>query len=612
MDKKNLLLGLVFVGAAIALMFKTSSDSQKAAAEANHRAPQSAVIGEHNTGPSSPGTVSSSTTSQAADATGSAPTVDVGPLPTQILPVEQETLAPLANRFIEVRFSSHGGSIRDVIMPKHRATLDSSKPYIFNEGSLVPALAFMSTPDQGLNWVPYLAEFREVFRGTGPNGGQQVIFEGTLPTGLILRRSYEIANTPEKETPSWEPYQILHRTEIVNPSDQTLHPGRFALSLGTAEPVSSDPRGEFLNFGTFDGSSTDFIGASKFDGGGFMSIFGSGRPPVPSISGRSHVVWGSVKNQFFTAVLTPEEPAQGYFTQPVQFAPTEAFPEGGRGITGNVEFNPFAIEGQQSMVIETKFYVGPKEYSRLTRLGQQQDLIMQFGFFGWISKLLLTLMNWFYSVIPNYGVAIILVTILIKALLWPLTAKAANSAKKMAKIQEPLKALKEKYKDNQQKLQQETLKLFRANKVNPLAGCLPILVQIPIFLALFWMLRSASELRYAEFILWMKDLSQPDTIAVIAGFPINILPLLMGVTMFFQMRMTTISMDSTQAKLFKFMPFIFLIFCYGFSSGLVLYWTVQNLLTILQQYLTNKRKEPEGDVVVLPNAPAKKKFKKGK
>lgn len=609
MDKKNLLLGVIFVGAALALMFKSSVDRSNANPEPLQQT-QPVVIGEHQ--PATPATTTAAAQTAGTQVASGSEAINVANLPSQILPWEDETIAPLANSYIEVRFSSRGGSVREVLMPKYQATLDSSKPYIFNEGSSIPALAFMTTPDQGLNWAPYLADFKEISRGAGPNGGQQVVFEGVLPTGLILRRSYEIALTPENAAPTWEPYQILHRTEIINPTDSTLHPGRFALSLGTAEPVSSDPRGEFLNFGTYDGSDADFIGTTNFDGGGFMSMFGGGRTPVPSISGRSNIVWASVKNQFFAAVISPKEPAHGYFTQPVQFARNEAFPEGGRGITGNIEFNPFAIEGQQTMAIESKFYVGPKEYSRLTRLGQQQDLIMQFGIFGWISKLLLTLMNWFYSVIPNYGVAIILVTILIKALLWPLTAKAANSAKKMAKIQEPLKEIKEKYKDNQQKLQQETLKLFRANKVNPLAGCLPILVQIPIFLALFWMLRSASELRYAEFIFWMKDLSQPDTIAYIGGFPINILPLLMGVTMFFQMRMTTISMDSTQAKIFKFMPFIFLIFCYNFSSGLVLYWTVQNLLTILQQYLTNKRKDAEGDVVVIPNTPTKKKFKKGK
>ena len=179
----------------------------------------------------------------------------------------------------------------------------------------------------------------------------------------------------------------------------------------------------------------------------------------------------------------------------------------------------------------------------------------------------------------------------------------------MQKIQAPLQEIRAKHKDNPKKLQQETVKLFKQNGVNPAAGCLPILIQIPIFLGLFGMLRTASELRFAEF-LWISDLSQPDTVAelpIFGGFPINIMPLFMGITMVVQMRMMPTpaaaggvnnEMAEMQQKMFKFMPFIFLIFLYNFSSGLVVYWTVQNLLTILQQYLTNKKHDDTP--VVLP------------
>ena len=143
-------------------------------------------------------------------------------------------------------------------------------------------------------------------------------------------------------------------------------------------------------------------------------------------------------------------------------------------------------------------------------------------------------------------------------------------------------------------MQQETLKLFKENKINPLAGCLPILIQMPVFLGLFYMLRTASELRFEPF-LWVADLSQPDTLLEVGGFPINLLPLIMGVTMFLQMQMmpTSPTMDPMQQKIFKFMPLIFLVFLYSFSSGLVLYWTVQNILTIIQQKITNSRPDPE-------------------
>ena len=262
------------------------------------------------------------------------------------------------------------------------------------------------------------------------------------------------------------------------------------------------------------------------------------------------------------------------------------------GITGSLETEPVALAADSATTLGYDFYVGPKEFSRLESFEERQDLVMQFGFFGFFSKLLLQLMNWIYGFLPNYGVAIIITTLIIKTILWPLTAQAASPRRRMAKIQEPLKAIREKHKDNPQKQQAETLALFKANKINPLGGCLPIFVQIPIFFGLFRMLQSASELRFAEF-LWIADLSAPDTLARIAGFPINLLPLFMGVTMFYQMKMMpTPTVDNMQAKMFKFMPFIFLVICYNFSSGLVLYWTVQNLFTIGQQYLTNRRPDP--------------------
>ena len=179
----------------------------------------------------------------------------------------------------------------------------------------------------------------------------------------------------------------------------------------------------------------------------------------------------------------------------------------------------------------------------------------------------------------------------------------------MAKIQGPMSELKEKHKDNPQKMQQETIKLFREHRINPVAGCLPILIQMPIFLGLFYMLRTASELRHEPF-LWVSDLSQPDTVFELAGLPINILPLIMGVTMFLQMHMMPVSptADPVQQKVFKFMPLIFLVFLYNFSSGLVLYWTVQNLLTILQQRITNAMPdEPSPAPAAAAATPAKSK-----
>ena len=198
-------------------------------------------------------------------------------------------------------------------------------------------------------------------------------------------------------------------------------------------------------------------------------------------------------------------------------------------------------------------------------------------------------MHGIYSAVRNWGWTIIILTVIIKLLMWPVTQMQLRSSKKMATIQEPLKLLRERYKDNPQKLQAETMKLFKENRINPASGCLPAVIQIPIFIGLYYMLRSASEIRFQPF-LWVKDLSMPDTVGYLGSFPINIMPLLMGVTMVVQMKVTPMpSTDSAQQKIFMLMPFIFLFFCYNFPAALVLYWTVQNLFTIVQNKLTYRR-----------------------
>ena len=219
-------------------------------------------------------------------------------------------------------------------------------------------------------------------------------------------------------------------------------------------------------------------------------------------------------------------------------------------------------------------------------------------------------LNKLQSILGSYGLAIIALTILVKLLLWPLTAKATRSQKKMQALQGPMGKLKEKYKGNPQKLNQEMMKFYKENKVNPFAGCWPILIQIPIFLSMFWMLRSAAEL-YGQGFLWANDLSEQDSVSVLQGFSINLLPILMVATQWFQMKLNPIQMgpemseaQRINAKMMRFMPFMFLIFLYFFSSALVLYWTIQNLMTILQTLITKGDRKSKQDTKAILNASA--------
>jgi YidC/Oxa1 family membrane protein insertase len=229
------------------------------------------------------------------------------------------------------------------------------------------------------------------------------------------------------------------------------------------------------------------------------------------------------------------------------------------------------------------------------------------GITGFFAQALLLALNLVHMLIPSYGWAIVALTIFIKLIFWPLTGISTRSMKKMQALQPELQALKERYKDNQQQFAQKQLELFKKHGVNPASGCLPMLVQFPVFIGFFFMLRTAIELR-GETFLWVNDLSQPDTIFTIpglgfipffgvagVGLPINLLPLLMCATSLWMSSLTPVSpqMDPAQQKMMKFMPVFFVVFLYDYSSGLTLYWTVQNLLSVLQTKLTKMNEAKE-------------------
>ena len=210
------------------------------------------------------------------------------------------------------------------------------------------------------------------------------------------------------------------------------------------------------------------------------------------------------------------------------------------------------------------------------------------GWIGFISELMLKALLWFYSFIGSYGLSIIMLTIIVKALFWRMTNKSTESMKKMSTLSPKIKELNEKYKDNPQVKQQKIMELYREAGVNPVAGCLPLFLQMPVFIALFNALRGAIELRHSEF-LWIADLSQPDTIFEIAGLPIRPLAIAWAVSMFLQQKIVPSTADETQKKIMMFMPVVMLFICYGMPSGLTLYWTFSTFMSILQYYLNNKK-----------------------
>jgi len=226
-------------------------------------------------------------------------------------------------------------------------------------------------------------------------------------------------------------------------------------------------------------------------------------------------------------------------------------------------------------------YAGPKEYDRLKGLGLGLEHIIDFGWFSIVAMPLFWVLKFFYKFLGNYGWSIILLTILVRIPFIPLMHKSQQSMKKMQKIQPLMAELKEKYKKDPQRLQKEMTELYKKHKVNPVGGCLPMLLQIPIFLALYNVLLNAIELRGAPWILWIRDLSVRD--------PYYILPVAMGISMVIQQKMTPSTMDPKQAKMMMLMPVVFTFLFLTFPSGLVLYWLVNNILAIIQQYYANKK-----------------------
>ncbi len=253
-----------------------------------------------------------------------------------------------------------------------------------------------------------------------------------------------------------------------------------------------------------------------------------------------------------------------------------------------VGFRATQAVGAGSDVVELQAYAGPQDYIRIEKLGVELERAVDLG---WsitrpLSVLMLRALVWAHGVVPNYGLVIIIFSILTKLLFYRLTHKSFTEMKRMQELQPKLEELKKKHADDKERLAKEQMQLYKREGVNPLGGCLPMLLQMPVFIALFQVLRTTIELRGAPFALWITDLSQPDTIATIAGFPIHILPLLMGVGMLVQQRFS--SSDPNQAMVGRLMPILFTVLFYNFASGLVLYWLVNTALSVAQQYYIHK------------------------
>jgi YidC/Oxa1 family membrane protein insertase len=568
MDKKNTVIGVVLLVAAMASFYISS---RMAPAPAPGRSVDNPILPSATAPVATPGSEST--------APGTSPSAVA-------VPAEYVTLS---NEFVEVKFTNHGGAIDSVALKKHLAVKGQPELYTLNAQQAAPALSLRDFPGADRATAYTLVSKTDT----------DIVYRAVTDQ-LEITRTYSIAKVPNRDD-----YQIRHETTFRNLTANAITLPRATFNLGTALPLHEKDYGIYLNVGYYDGDDFEHIERSALEGGGFLSNFGIGnKADLPYIEKVASMQWVSVKNQFFTMILTPDQPGSAVRIERVKLAtliPTED--RNAYGITGYASYDLPPLAAGASTTFGANYFAGPKEYKRIANADiftHREEKVMQFSsgfgkifFSGFFAPLLMTVLTWVHGIVPNWGWAIVITTLILKIVFLPLTLAASRSAKRMAKLQPHMVAMREKYKDNPQKIQAETLRLFKENKVNPVGGCIPILITIPFFVAFFTMLQSASDLRFASF-LWVHDLSAPDTVTRLWGFPINIMPLLMGATMIIQMRLTpTPSVDNAQATMMKIMPWIFTIFCYNFAAGLALYSTINGLFTIGQQLVINRMPDPQ-------------------
>ena len=328
-------------------------------------------------------------------------------------------------------------------------------------------------------------------------------------------------------------------------------------------------------------------------GGCSGSKSAAGMPEETTVEYPGAQTWIAVKNRFFVTALASCTEGNAGFSATVKrdMGAANYKPE---SVSVSVNFKG---DGTKRT---TTFFVGPKKQSLLWDLGMKD--VMEFGMWRWLCYPLVWVLNLFNGWIPNFGVAIILLTILVRLLFWPLTRKSTEGMKKMQELQPLMKEIQAKYKDNPQRLQQETWQLYREKKVNPMSSCLPMLIQIPVFIALFNVLRSAVELRYAPF-LWIADLSEPEGLFA-SWFPfggLNLLPILMAVSTALQSYFTPSTGDKKQQQMMMvMMPAMMLIMFYSFPSALSLYWFLSNIFSIVQMWLIRRQTAAKQTEVLTP------------
>ncbi len=512
-----------------------------------------------------PETVASKTVSQSPE-TASAPHAALSKAPEKtkfkLAPETDEKEVVVDTPLYRAVFTNAGPTIKSFKLKEYRESIDPDSPLIElinlqQDKADFLIISFDGASASQLEKTIYQVEHQKI-RLESDSSPKNLVFHSSTSGGISISQTYRFY--PDQ-------YRIDLHIDVINQSGEIVT-GAFVADIKALPPEGKQSYYSYVGIVLLLDDKLEEVKIKK-------------ESEPKDLAGR--IGWMAYEDDFFISAVIPDEPSKASFKG--RLLPS--------GILEGTHMPPsISLHPSERVSSSYTLYLGPRELGILKQLGKNLERAISFGWTDIIAKPLLYLLRFFNQYINNYGVSIILLTILIKILFWPLTNKSYKSMKEMQKLQPRMAKIREKYKNNKAQLNKEMMGLYKTYKVNPMGGCLPMIIQLPVFFALFRILGSAIELRQAPFMLWIKDLSAPDRLF---NFPFSIpfmeppygipvLTLLMGASMFLQQKMTPTPGDPMQAKIMMFLPLIFTFMFINFPSGLVLYWFVNNILSIGQQY----------------------------
>jgi len=496
-----------------------------------------------------------------ASAPGVSPTVHGGVTPTKATAFSGQRIRVTTDT-LAAEIDTAGGDLRQVVLLQHPARGDASRPFTLMQdkvGAYFVAQSGFSgegLPNHTSTWKANATSY-----DLGGSDKLEVVLTNTDKAGVVVTKTLVFTRGS---------YVVNVRQELKNETSATITPTAYYQFLRDSNPPEGESSGNmFMGVATFTGPAI-YTDAKKFQKVDFSEIEKGKQEHIKEAADG----WIALVQHYFVSAWLPEEKQKReFFTKKVDdklfwagvFAPMEQIVPG--------------ATGSQTV----RLYIGPQEQDKLQKLAPGLDLVVDYGWLKVLAYPMFAVLSWINNIVGNWGWTIVIFTILLKLVFFPLNQRAGKSMAHMKHLAPKVEALKARYGDDKMKMNQAMMELYKTEKVNPLGGCLPILIQMPFLIAMYWVLLGAVELRNAPWLGWITDLSTPD--------PFYVLPVIMGASMIIQTRLNPTPPDPVQAKVMMIMPVVFSVMFFFFPAGLVLYWTMQNILGIGQQWYINKTTE---------------------